>query len=95
MTQPIFAADRTFRRLREAGILAEIRTTNTLVIEVICGNWHIRVRGCAGAQQRRWFTVEVDWDEVQSASDNPLIDAVDRVCAQLADAARPVAVKAG
>lgn len=81
-TKPVFAADQTFRRLHEAGILAEARSTGSIVIEVICGNWKVRVRGCAG-EPRQWFTVEVAWEDVQLDVNNPLIDAVDRVVTHL------------
>jgi len=82
MSEPrIFAADRTFLRLRDAGILSETRSTDGLVLEVICGNWYVKVRGSISVEgdRREWSTIEMDWAHVQAEPSNPVVDAIDRV----------------
>lgn len=83
MTLPVFAADRTFLRLRDAGIASSLASVGTLNIEVICGHWYVVVRGAAGEKPRRWFSMEASWDDVQTEDDNPLLSMIEKVAAHL------------
>jgi hypothetical protein len=98
VTEPrIFAADRTFRKLRDAGILSEARSVDGLVLEVICRNWTIRIRGSIAVEgdRREWHEADVDWDEAQASETSPLLDALERVETHLRGlAARERKVKA-
>ena len=83
--RPIFAADRTFMRLRDAAILADLKSVGSIQIEVVCAHWNVIVRGVVGTSNRQWVTMESPWDEVQSEADNTLIDMVERTAAALGE----------
>jgi hypothetical protein len=83
--RPIFAADRTFLRIRDAAILADLKSTGSIQIEIVCAHWNIIVRGAVGTSSRQWFTMDVPWDAVQSEAENPLIDMVERAATALSD----------
>lgn len=89
MTRTLYAADDTWLRLREGAILAEAKSIDTINVEVVCGNWRVLVRGAVGTTTRQWYSLEVDWEDIQQNDDNPLIEAVCRVSDRLRETLNP------
>ena len=100
MSRPIFAADRTFYRIKEAAILADLASTGPILIEVVCCHWFIKVRGCVyTGGGRHWRDRQCSWDEVQSEEENPLTWLVEKIVDDLktavAAAAKPALTAKG